>query len=100
MIDNERESRAMRIVHNQTFTGVSVVPDETAFLGCTFDNCLLIYCGGDYGWRESTFNPNCKVAFQGPAFRMYEFMKIFGLAKRTAPEAPLPPIVNTSGLVN
>jgi len=88
----------MQIIKDQTFRGVPIVMDGTYFQNCSFEDCTIIYCGGDFGWGGASF-VRCKVDFQGPAVRMYLFMKNIGFAKEPTPQAP-PISTNTSGFVN
>jgi hypothetical protein len=78
----------MQIVERQTLTGVSVHMDDTYFRECTFDNCQLIYNGGDFGWEGCTFSLDCKLKLTGAAFRMHAFMNFFGMARESAASHP------------
>ena len=80
----------MRIVQNESIVGQTVVMDDTLYINCTFTKCLIVYCGGDFGWQNAQFSTDCIIQFEGPARRLFDFMKQFGLVKIPKPGEPLP----------
>lgn len=70
----------MEPVYNKTKSNEVVVMDDHYFVGCTFNNCMLVYCGGEFGWDRCQFNA-CHINIQGAAGRVLTFMNIFGLVR-------------------
>jgi hypothetical protein len=70
----------MEPVYSKTKTNETIVFDEHYFVRCTFTNCTLVYCGGEFGWDQCQFQ-NCRISIQGAAGRVLAFLNIFGLMK-------------------
>ena len=63
------------IAQNKTFKGRQISLDGSAFDGCTFDKCNLIFSGYMPTFLENcTFN-DCTWEFTGPASNTISFMK-------------------------
>ena len=77
----------MTAIENQTFTGTTIFIDGKLFLNCQFHRCLLVFGGGDFGWK-GTILDNCTCQFEGPAERTIRFLTAIGTLKRG--EAPKP----------
>jgi len=80
----------VRIVQNESIARQTVVMDDTFFGNSTFTKCLIVYCGGDFGWQNAHFSADCVIQFEGAARRLFDFMKQFGLVKIPKPGEPLP----------
>ncbi len=62
------------IAQNKTFKGRQVSLDGSAFDGCTFDKCHLVFSGYiPVSLENCNFN-NCKWEFSGPALNTVRFM--------------------------
>lgn len=77
----------MEHFRDMTETGKTLYMDGKYFQDCNFTDCVLVFCGGDYGWSDTKF-VNCKLSFQGPAARALEFAKYFGLLDATTKGKP------------
>lgn len=69
----------------ETITGLrekdkKIVLDGKLFVDCWFEDCTLLYAGGEYAWHDTKF-VRCKIDFMGPASRVFNFMKTFDLVK-------------------
>jgi hypothetical protein len=86
----------MEILENRSLTREYVVVDNKLFVNCRFEECLLIYAGGDYHARGCEFT-HCSFRLEGPALRTLEFLFEMGLVPRDAiPKGvfdPSPPTV-------
>lgn len=51
---------------DQTFTGLTVHLDGSAFSNCTFENCTLVYSGTSFVLEKPAFK-NCKLLLDGGA---------------------------------
>ena len=70
----------MEPVYNKTKANETVVIDEHYFVHCTFNNCNIVYCGGEFGWDQCQFN-NCRITIQGAATRVMAFLTHFGIIR-------------------
>jgi hypothetical protein len=70
----------MQPIQNENVSGAVVVLDGKYFMNCTFTDCMLVYCGGDYGWINTMFE-NCRFTFDGAAARTFNLCKNFGMLK-------------------
>jgi len=84
----------MDAIQGQTITGAVVVLDGKFFLQCVLTNCTIIYCGGDFGWRDTQFQ-NCQIQLQGTAAKVVEFLRYFGMLPGGAVQQPPNPALNT-----
>ena len=58
--------------------GKTIRIDGTAFYGCQFTDCVLIYSGGEYLLDDCMF-PGCTYQFEGPARNTMVFASVMGL---------------------
>ena len=77
----------MEAVENKTFRGVTVHMDGKTFLKCVFTDCRLIYSGGDFAWRETTFT-DCQISFEGSAKRTVEYLGYFKMLNPQKTQKP------------
>jgi hypothetical protein len=70
----------MEPVYNKTKTNETVVMDDHYFVGCVFNNCTIVYCGGEFGWDKCQFN-TCRINIQGAAMRVMAFCQTFGIIR-------------------
>lgn len=80
----------MQSIENDSKTGAVIHIDGKLFINCTFTKCQIIYSGGDFGWRNTTFN-DCQVSLEGPASRTANFLRSFNLLKMEAFQKSVPP---------
>lgn len=59
--------------------GTVVFIDDKYFTDCRFDDCIITYSGGDYGWANCRFESNVQINFIGPAQRVMTFAQMFNL---------------------
>jgi hypothetical protein len=59
------------------FRGKTVNLDDTLFVDCSFEDCLLVLAGGVCAWRNCRFN-NCSVTLEGNASNTVQILKAFG----------------------
>jgi hypothetical protein len=62
----------------RTVTGEYLQIDETRFVGCTLDRCVLGYNGGEISF-DSTILRNCSYIFCGQAERTVKLLQEIGL---------------------
>lgn len=67
----------MKHVKDLKETGTTVLLDDTHFQDCTFENCRLVYLGGDFGWGNTSFI-NCTLVLQGAPARTQKLLMEFG----------------------
>ena len=84
----------MDAIQYQTFRRATVVLDGKFFVRCQFLECTVIYCGGDFGWRDAQFQ-NCQIQLDGTADRVVKFLQFFGLIPGGAVQQPPNPALNT-----
>ncbi len=87
----------MITIEGQTKRGEKVCIDDKFLMNCVFENCEIIFTGGDFGWRDTRFI-NCRITFEGPATRSINFLKYFGF--QISPPAQQPVATTTPGKVN
>lgn len=68
----------MQIVENEVLSGKTVTIDEKHFVNCTYQNCDVIYGGGDFGWTNTKFE-NCRFSFSGPAQKTTNLLVMLGI---------------------
>ena len=85
----------METVEDQTISRAVVVVDGKFFIRCKIIECRIIYCGGDFGWRDTQFQ-DCQIQFDGVAGRVVKFLQNFGLLSGGAVQQPPNPPLNTS----
>ena len=89
----------MTTVENSKETGGVIHIDDKFFLNCQFVKCELIYTGGDFAWRNTTF-VDCKLTFDGPAGRTLNFLRAFNLLKDSVGVQAGSPAVPQAGTVH
>ena len=77
----------MEAIENKTFSRATVHMDGKTFLKCVFTDCRLIYSGGDFAWRETTFT-DCQISFEGPAKRTVEYLGYFQMLNPQKTQKP------------
>ncbi len=68
----------MKIVEGKKAKGEIIDMDDCFFVNCEFENCVLFFNGGDFGWRNTAFS-KCRIHFQGTAARTVQFLRYFGV---------------------
>jgi hypothetical protein len=68
----------MTVIENQTLANGIVALDDRIFMNCTYENCLLLYSGGDVDFKAAVFR-NCRFEFPGAAGRTIYILRTFGL---------------------
>lgn len=48
----------MTPIEDQAFENQTLIMDGKLFLRCRFENCSLIYTGGEFGWTDCHFGVN------------------------------------------
>lgn len=81
----------MERIEGKKFVGETVIVDDKLFVGCLFENCKIIYYGGDEGWLNSTAR-NCDFRFEGAALRTIKYLKRLGIIPPDAPISASPPV--------
>jgi hypothetical protein len=54
----------MKTIEGETFSNTTVLIDNIDFVNCTIDSCELIYCGGRFGWTNTTIT-NVRITLRG-----------------------------------
>ncbi len=88
----------MQSIENDSKTGAIVHLDGKLFLNCVFTKCQVIYSGGDFGWRNTSFN-DCQLNLEGPAQRTANLLQSFKLLNMDAFKKPTPPASPSTGTV-
>jgi hypothetical protein len=83
----------MQIVENEVLTGKTFAIDEKHFVNCTYQNCDLVYGGGDWGCVNTKFE-NCRFSFSGPAQKTTNLLAMLGILP---PGGNLPPTGGKNG---
>jgi len=60
---------------NQTYVGIDIELESHEWIGCSFQNCRLIYRGGTPVLDYNSFE-GCRFDFDGPAFSTLSFMRL------------------------
>jgi len=68
----------MQVVENQVVSGKTITIDEKSFVNCRYQDCTLLYGGGDYAWAQTTFE-NCRLTLTGPAQRTVSLLGSVGV---------------------
>jgi hypothetical protein len=89
----------MQSVEKQRLNGAVIFLDDKCFIDCVYDQCTLVFSGGDVSWFNSTFN-NCKMQFSGAADRTVNLMRQFGMLKEETFSKPSAPPTKSAGPVN
>ncbi|HMK31057.1 MAG TPA: hypothetical protein VK473_15350 [Terriglobales bacterium] len=89
----------METIQNRSESGTLIHIDNKFFLSCQFTRCELIYTGGDFAWRNTSF-VECKLTFDGPAGRTVNFLRAFNLLKEQLAGEAAPPAVPHTGTVH
>lgn len=66
-------------VRDQRFENERVEIDGKRFTSCTFEECELIYAGGDVEFGSGCRVENCRPEFSGPARRTVLLLHSLGL---------------------
>jgi hypothetical protein len=56
----------MKIVEGRKEKNATIVLDGKSFIACSFENCTLVYHGGETAWVDTRIVA-CNVVLQGPA---------------------------------
>ena len=67
----------MERILGYVFRDKTVHLDDTLFVECLFEDCLLVFGGGMCDWRNCRFS-NCRVTLEGNAFNTVQILKAFG----------------------
>ncbi len=78
-------------VENEIYKGAVIAMDNKLFINCKFADCTLVYTGGDFSWRDTTFQ-DCKINFEGSAHRTIGFLRQFGLIPKDFAKPKAPPL--------
>jgi len=74
----------MKTIEGQTFSKTTVSIDGIEFVNCTIDSCELIYCGGKFGWTNTTIK-NVTITLRGHSAYTAGFLEKFGLINPSGP---------------
>lgn len=77
-------------IENESKTSVVVYMNNKLFINCDYTKCPMIYCGGDFAWRNTKF-VDCQISLEGAALRTATFLRHFKLFRTDALEKPAPP---------
>lgn len=78
----------MKIVESKHEKGIVVPLDDNHFVNCAFENCTLVYSGGEWQHNNTVFK-DCPMTFSGPAQRTINLLMQMGLMK--PPQMPNQP---------
>lgn len=82
----------LRNFENVTFTGVVVYVTGNHYVGCTFDNCTLVFHGTPVGFEKCVFHSNSSWRIEFTVHdpdQWDQFMSIVASAiTRSLPKAP------------
>ena len=78
----------MQPVENVTERGTVVVIDGKFFNSCRFEECTLVFGGGDFGWQNTIF-ANCPMRLEGSAGRTLQFLKYFNIVPQQQMPDPM-----------
>ena len=68
----------METVENRKFQDETVNLDQTRFVRCSFEGCVLAFSGERCEWHETTFS-NCEIALRGTASNVLQVLRAFGV---------------------
>jgi hypothetical protein len=74
----------MQTIKGQTFKDTAVWIDDTEFIDCKIDSCELIYCGGKFGWTNTSIT-NVRITLRGFAAYTAGFLEKFALIDAKGP---------------
>lgn len=69
----------MKTIHDKKFKGETVSFDDTCFIRCSFENCTMLYAGGDYSMEKCSWVAGNVFKMLGAADRTCTYMRTFGL---------------------
>jgi hypothetical protein len=67
----------MKVIENVTQKGGMVDLENTLFINCRFEDCVLVYAGGEVMVRNSEFK-DCPFMFVGAAGTVVRALQMFG----------------------
>ncbi len=70
----------MQIIEGRTLENQTFVLEEVVFVNCVVRKCQLFYSGGDFEWKQSSFE-DCTMHFRGAAKNTVAFLRAIGLLK-------------------
>jgi len=85
----------MQTVENEQKTGAVIHLDNKLFLNCSYTKCQIIFTGGDFAWRNTTFT-DCQLTLEGPSLRTANLLGQFGLLRPEMVQAPIAPPTSSS----
>ncbi len=68
----------MQIIENEVVSGKTLAIDEKHFVNCRYNNCTLIYTGGEFTTANTVFE-NCHLSLAGAAQRTAALLGSFGI---------------------
>ena len=71
----------MKVVAKKDFKGEVVEVDDIHFEDCSFEDCVLVYQGGEYSWSNTQIK-NCQVRLLGCAQKTSAFLTHFGMVRK------------------
>ncbi len=83
----------MQVVENEVISGKTITIDEKHFVNCAYQNCDVIYGGGEWGWVNTKFE-NCRFSFLGSAQKTTNLLVQLGILP---PFGNLPPAGGSPG---
>ncbi len=78
MSEESEMTKGLKHVRGANVKGKIIHVDGHFFENCQFTDCMLVYGGGEYGFKSTKF-PGCKFDFTGPAHGTMMYAKIMGL---------------------
>jgi len=73
----------MEVISDQELKGTVVQIDEHHFENCHFIQCVLVFGGGDFSWKNCKFE-NCQIRCVGAAIKTLNFLKHFGVVPKAS----------------
>jgi hypothetical protein len=68
----------MQIVENEVISHKTIVLDDKHFVNCTYDQCTVVYNGGEYALTNTSFK-NCPITLAGAAQRTAMLLTTMGV---------------------
>ena len=68
----------MTSIEDKAFENTQVLMDGVCFIRCSFENCTMIFAGGDYAIQDCRVGVNIH-RLVGPAERTMDYVKQFNL---------------------